>query len=92
MLHISCHSVLAELLILPLFAVILWVLRPCLILRTSLPPLLTCCFMSPTSIYYMLSTPFENEVYLGFSSEQLIEVPSFEMTFLGGAPVFLRTP
>jgi hypothetical protein len=50
------------------------------------------CSESDIAIYYMLSTPFEHNIYLGFSSEQPLEPVNIEATFLGGQPLFLREP
>lgn len=40
----------------------------------------------------MLSTPFDHEIYLGFPLTESLETPTYELTFIGGHPVFLTTP
>lgn len=44
------------------------------------------------AIYYMLSTPFEYEIYLGFPTSEPIQEPNLETTFFGGSPIFLSEP
>ena len=40
----------------------------------------------------MLSTIFESEIYLGFLGESKLQEKSYEQSFLGGRPIFLRKP
>lgn len=40
----------------------------------------------------MLSTPFQDEVYLGFPTSEPIDQPSLETTFFSGHPLFIVSP
>jgi hypothetical protein len=53
-------------------------------------PTRTSCVQSQTLLFIMISTTFQDEIYLGFPGDQTL--PKFETSFLGGQPCFLSVP